>query len=150
MIKFTDLSVFDCNTQAVINAVNCKGVMGKGIALEFKQKYHDNYIKYRKYCEDGKLTPGGLFITKVDDSVTPEYIVNFATKDEWWFPSQYGWIEDGLTLLHGWLLRRNIVSIACPLLGCGNGGLKVDKTVELIHNKLNNIDCEVLISQYRN
>jgi O-acetyl-ADP-ribose deacetylase (regulator of RNase III) len=121
-----DGDLFESNAEAWVNTVNCCGVMGKGIALGFKRRFHLYYNNYREKCFDKLLHPGSCYVFPqlvMSDAVGPDYIISFATKDKWWQPSQLKWIESGLIDLETILLDRQIQSIAVPALGCANGGL---------------------------
>lgn len=108
--------------EAIINPVNCVGVSGKGLALQFKESYPLNYRHYREACESGKLKIGRVhvFSTGMEN---PKYIINFPTKNHWREKSKLEYIELGLEDLKKQILNRKIKSIALPKLGCGLGGL---------------------------
>ena len=113
------------DAQALVNTVNCVGVMGKGIALQFARTFPENSRAYEETCRVGELFPGELLIVERHDGrgTGPRYIINFATKAHWRSPSQIEWIESGLLRLVEEIRARQISSIALPPLGCGNGGL---------------------------
>ena len=111
------------NVDAVVNAVNTKGIMGKGIALQFRRAYPDNYEAYRKACAAGEVQPGRKFIFDRETPANPRYIINFPTKRDWRRQSQIVDTETGLEALVKDVLRTSIRSVAVPALGCGNGGL---------------------------
>lgn len=119
-----------------INTVNCVGVMGKGIALQFKQRYPNMFKEYQKVCNNKQLKPGGLWVWTNSDYTQ---IVNFATKDHWRDPSKYEWISAGLDQLSKYLqgCYEYDQFITIPPLGCGNGGLDWKKVKEMIENALN-------------
>ena len=121
MIHFVHGNMFDTKYDAYINPVNCKGVMGAGLALEFKYKYPINFEAYKVVCKSGALKPGGIYYTVQDHTV----IINFATKDHWKDPSRIEWIEAGCNRLKDYLKENphKIKNIAIPKLGCGLGGL---------------------------
>lgn len=108
---------------AIVNTVNCVGVMGKGIALQFKNKWPANYAAYRSACDQKKIRPGHMFIYDSGGLVKPNFIINFPTKDHWREASKIAYIRDGLTDLIEQIRHYKITSIAIPPLGCGNGGL---------------------------
>ncbi|MBX3670434.1 MAG: macro domain-containing protein [Rhodocyclaceae bacterium] len=124
MIKFMqgDLLKQD-DVDAIVNTVNCVGVMGKGIALQFKNKWPANFAEYAAACKSGHLRPGRMFIHDAGALVKPNYIINFPTKDHWRGASKMAFIRDGLIDLVAQVRRLGIRSIAVPPLGCGNGGL---------------------------
>ena len=111
------------DVDAIVNTVNCVGVMGKGIALQFKRRWLTNFTEYAAACKVGEIRPGRMFIHALDDLVPPHYIVNFPTKDHWRDASKIQCIEAGLVDLVAQVRRLRIRSIAIPPLGCGNGGL---------------------------
>lgn len=124
MIKLTqgDLLKQD-DVDAIVNAVNCVGVMGKGIALQFKQRWPANFTEYAAACNAGNVRPGRMSIHALSGLVQPQYIINFPTKDHWREGSRIQFIEEGLVDLVAQVRRLGIRSIAIPPLGCGNGGL---------------------------
>ena len=123
MIHYTQGDIFEAQTDAIINTVNTVGVMGKGIALQFKQRFPANYEAYKKACDTGALTVGQLLITE-PNSLFFKYIINFPTKVNWIHPSKYEYIESGLKALVQQIKALGIQSIAIPPLGAGNGKLE--------------------------
>jgi O-acetyl-ADP-ribose deacetylase (regulator of RNase III) len=111
------------NVDAIVNTVNTVGVMGKGIALQFKQKWPENFKAYAKSCERGEVKPGRMFIYDAGGLLRPRYIINFPTKRHWREPSHLEDIDEGLVDLIKQVRELHIRSIALPPLGCGNGGL---------------------------
>jgi O-acetyl-ADP-ribose deacetylase (regulator of RNase III) len=111
------------NIDAIVNTVNCLGVMGKGVALQFKHKWPDNFKAYASACKRGEVQPGRMFVFDSGGLVKPNFIINFPTKQHWRGASQLAWIEAGLHDLVRQVQARGIRSIAIPPLGCGNGGL---------------------------
>ncbi|MGL5923735.1 macro domain-containing protein [Chroococcidiopsis sp.] len=113
---------------AIVNAVNCVGVMGKGIALQFKEKYPNNFREYRSACLRGEVVPGRMFVTEnclyPQKVSNPRYLINFPTKQHWKDDSTMKYIVDGMRDLRKVIKDRKIRSIAIPALGCGNGGLQ--------------------------
>ncbi|MDB5972085.1 MAG: Appr-p processing domain protein [Hydrocarboniphaga sp.] len=124
MIKLTqgDLLKQD-DVDAIVNTVNRVGVMGKGIALQFKNKWPANFAQYVAACKAGEVRPGRMFVHDSGGLVKPNYIINFPTKDHWRGASKIEFIRDGLVDLVAQVQRLGIHSIAIPPLGCGNGGL---------------------------
>ncbi|MFW6248762.1 MAG: macro domain-containing protein [Bacteroidota bacterium] len=131
MITYTKGDLFDAHTEAIINTVNTVGVMGKGIALQFKDKFPLNYNAYRIACENDKLQIGNLLITECN-SLFFKYIINFPTKKHWRHPSQYEYIEKGLAELVKEIRRLGIKSVAVPPLGTGNGKLEWEKVKNIL------------------
>ena len=111
------------DVDAIVNTVNCVGVMGKGIALQFKNKWPDNFKAYEAACKAGRVRPGKMFVFDSGAIVRPNFIINFPTKDHWRGKSKIEFIRDGLVELIVEIKRLNIRSVAIPPLGCGNGGL---------------------------
>lgn len=111
----------DC--EAIVNTVNCVGVMGRGIALQFKQAYPDNFRAYVAACKRGEVQPGKMFVFETALLTGPRYIINFPTKRHWSGKSRMEDIESGLTALVQTIQNKGIHSIAIPPLGCGLGGL---------------------------
>lgn len=112
------------SSEAVVNTVNCVGVMGKGIALQFKQRWPQNYKAYADACKYKQVKPGKVFIHDMGQWAEPRYIINFPTKVHWRGDSKIEYIESGLRDLIAQAERLGIKSIALPPLGCGNGGLE--------------------------
>jgi len=121
MITVGKGSIFDSGADAIVNAVNCVGVMGAGLAKVFKEKYPHMNEQYEVKCRLGLLRPGILDIYVIDS--TPKYIINFPTKDHWKNPSEINYIHSGIAelLFISWKWKLN--SVAIPALGCGLGGL---------------------------
>ena len=120
------------DVDAIVNTVNCVGVMGKGIALQFKKKWPDNFKEYQKACKNHQVVIGKMFIHHLGALATPKYIVNFPTKQHWRSPSKISDIKAGLADLIETVNNCGIESIAIPPLGCGNGGLNWDDVYPLI------------------
>lgn len=132
------------DVDAIVNTVNCVGVMGKGIALQFKKKWPTNFKAYAMACKLGQVKTGQMFIYHAGELATPKYIVNFPTKDHWRGKSRIEFITTGLTDLVGQIKQLGIMSIAIPPLGCGNGGLDWQQVQPLIEKAFNDVpDVEV-------
>jgi O-acetyl-ADP-ribose deacetylase (regulator of RNase III) len=116
-------NVLDADVDAVVNPVNCAGVMGKGLALQFKKKYPDVFREYARACRSGEVVPGRMHIVERGSAARPRFIVNFPTKRHWRDASRIEDIERGLEALVAEIQVRRIGSIAVPALGCGLGGL---------------------------
>ena len=126
------------DVDAIVNTVNCVGIMGKGIALQFKNKWPENYERYREACNAGEVRPGKMFVYDAGAYAQPHFIINFPTKDDWRGKSRIGFIKDGLTDLIAQVRRLKIHSIAVPPLGCGNGGLNWSEVKPLIEDAFTN------------
>ena len=139
MIKFKQGNIFEQQTEAIVNPVNCVGVMGKGLALQFKKAFPANFREYKKMCDAGEFKVGQMLITKTDRTF-PEYIINFPTKKHWRNKSQLEDIKLGLITLVQEIQRLDIKSIAIPPLGCGYGGLDWTIVKPLIIDAFNGIE----------
>lgn len=123
LITYASGDLLQADAEALVNTVNCVGVMGKGIALHFKRHYPDNFQAYEKACKRGEVTIGTMFVTETGCLDRPRYIINFPTKKHWRSPSRLAYIDAGLIDLIRIVRDVNIRSIAIPALGVGNGGL---------------------------
>lgn len=123
MIHNATGNLLQTDAEALVNTVNCDGFMGKGIALQFKQAWPENFDAYAKACRAEEVRPGRMFIWETGRMVNPRYIINFPTKQHWRGKSRIADIQDGLRALVADVRRLGIKSIAVPPLGCGNGGL---------------------------
>lgn len=136
MIRFTTGDILAEDTEALVNTVNCVGVMGRGIALQFKKAYPENFRAYAKGCERGDVRPGRMFVFETGTLTNPHYIVNFPTKRHWRGKSRIDDINSGLKDLVNVIRWRGIRSIAVPPLGCGLGGLEWSNVRSRIENAL--------------
>lgn len=128
------------NVEALVNTVNCVGVMGKGIALQFKMAYPDNFKSYLKLCQQEKMIPGKVHIYETGILYNPKYIINFPTKFHWKGKSKLKDIEEGIDHLNLEIKRLHITSIAIPPLGCGLGGLEWNDVKPLILQKFHDLE----------
>ncbi len=150
-MKFIKGNLLNAQTQAIINTVNTVGIMGKGIALQFKERYPQNYKFYAKACKEGKVKTGKMFVFTESNLEGDKIIINFPTKEEWYRKSQYSYIEEGLKDLVTIIKEKNIHSISIPPLGCGNGGLRWDKVKFLMEKYLGNLKgVEIFIYEPNN
>lgn len=124
MITYTQGNLLNAEADALVNTVNTVGVMGKGIALMFKEAFPDNLKAYEAACRAHEVEVGQMFVTERRELMGPKWIINFPTKKHWRNPSQLHWIEDGLIDLKRVIRELHIKSIALPPLGSGNGGLE--------------------------
>ncbi len=124
MIELTQGDILQADAEALVNTVNCVGVMGRGIALQFKKRFPENFRLYKAVCDKKELRPGKMFIYDLNRLYNPRYIVNFPTKRHWKGKSRMEDIEAGLQTLVEEVRKRDIHSIAIPPLGCGLGGLR--------------------------
>lgn len=123
MIEYTEGNILDAEAEALVNTVNTVGVMGKGIALMFKEAFPENFKNYEAACKRKELKAGKMFVSERQSFVGPKWIINFPTKENWRGNSKIEWIEAGLEDLKTVITENNIKSIAVPPLGSGNGGL---------------------------
>ena len=139
MIELKTGNIFDEKVEALVNPVNCVGVMGKGLALEFKKRFPDNFHIYKDASNREDLQIGKMLIVNVShDDV--KYIINFPTKYHWRNKSCASYIERGLVNLVSEIQRLNIKSIAIPALGCGCGGLQWNEVKYLIKQATQQLD----------
>jgi O-acetyl-ADP-ribose deacetylase (regulator of RNase III) len=156
MITFTKGNLLEANAEALVNTVNTVGVMGKGIALMFKDAFPENLRAYVAACKRKEVEVGRMFVTERLDWVSgPRWIVNFPTKKHWRNPSKIEWIEEGLEDLRRFIIKNNVRSVALPPLGSGNGGLDwhdVRPIIEAALGSLPNVDVVVFepTSRYQN
>jgi len=127
-------NLLEADAEALVNTVNCVGVMGKGLALQFKQAFPENFRQYQQACRNGEVQPGQMFIVPTGRLDNPRYIINFPTKRHWKNPSRLEDIKTGLQALVAEVKRLGIASIAIPPLGCGNGGLDWSRVAPLIES----------------
>lgn len=123
MIEIAKGNLLRTEAEALVNTVNCVGFMGKGIALQFRKAYPENFKAYQRACRKKEVVPGTMFIFKTNGFMNPRYIINFPTKRHWRGNSRLADIESGLKSLITEVRRLEITSIAVPPLGCGLGGL---------------------------
>lgn len=135
MIRYTQGDILKDESEAVVNTVNCVGVMGRGIALQFRNAFPENFKAYEKACKQEQVQPGRMFVTETGE-FAPRYIINFPTKRHWRGKSRMEDIESGLVALVELLREKNIHSIAIPPLGSGLGGLNWDEVKPRIESAL--------------
>jgi O-acetyl-ADP-ribose deacetylase (regulator of RNase III) len=139
MINFTTGNLLAAQAEALVNTVNTVGVMGKGIALMFKELFPDNYREYSRACEAGKVQVGRVHVFHRGGFLNPQYIINFPTKKHWRHPSKLQWIDEGLGDLRRVINEHQIKSIALPPLGSGNGKLDWADVKPLILRQLSDL-----------
>lgn len=154
MITFTQGNLLEARAEALVNTVNTVGVMGKGIALMFKERFTENFRLYAAACKAREVQTGKVFVTTVHELDGPRWIVNFPTKQHWRAPSRMEWVVEGLQDLRQFLIEHQVKSIAVPPLGAGNGGLEWADVREQIELALGDLDTEILVfeptTQYQN
>ena len=146
MITYTTGNLLEARVEALVNTVNTVGVMGKGIALMFKERFPENFREYKADCAAGVVQVGKMHVTMPMELSGPKWIVNFPTKQHWRKPTELEWVRAGLVDLRSFLETEQVKSIALPPLGCGNGGLdwKIVKT-EIVSALSNLPNTEVLV-----
>ncbi len=154
MITFTQGNLLEAHAEVLVNTVNTVGVMGKGIALMFKERFDENFRRYAAACKAKEVQTGKMFVTPVHELDGPRWIVNFPTKQHWRAPSRLEWVIDGLQDLRRFLIEQQVKSIAIPPLGAGNGGLEWAEVREQIERALGDLDIDILVfeptKQYQN
>ncbi len=140
MIVYKTGDILAERADALVNTVNCVGVMGRGIALQFKKAFPENFKAYAKACQRGEVEPGRMFVFETKELVGPRYIINFPTKRHWRGKSRMEDIEAGLDDLKRVVLEKDIRSIAIPPLGSGLGGLKWEEVRPRIEKTFQNLD----------
>src|SRR5260370_32085128 len=146
MIRFTEGNLLDAQTDEVVNTVNEVGVMGKGIALMFKDAFPENFKAYALASEHGEVKVGRMFVTENHALVGPKWIINFPTKKHWRHPTKLEWVRDGLLDLRRVIELKGIRSIAIPPLGCGNGGLDWNDVRPAIESALKDFtDVDIVV-----
>src|ERR1035437_4255657 len=138
-------SIFDSDAQVLVNTVNTVGVMGKGLALAFKQRYPEIFVPYKAACDQRKVCIGRMFFTPTDDC---RYVCNFPTKEHWRNPSKLIYIDLGLDNLIATIILFDIKSVAIPALGCTNGGLEWAVVREMILDKFSGVSNDILVDLY--
>ena len=144
MIEFKQGNLLKTNLDALVNPVNCVGIMGKGLALQFKQKFPDNFLQYKDACDRQFVKLGQMYIVKTGN-LFPRYIINFPTKYHWKDSSNIHSIQLGLKSLVKQINDLKICSIAIPSLGCGNGGLEWEKVKPIILNYCSKLPPDIKI-----
>jgi len=146
MIRYTTGNLLTAQTEALVNTVNEVGVMGKGVALMFREAYPDTAKEYESAAKAHRVHVGQVFPTRNQRLIGPRWIIHFPTKKHWRNPSKLQWIRDGLRDLVRFIQQEKIRSIALPPLGCGNGGLEWSQVKNEIEAALQDIgDVDVLV-----
>ena len=140
MMEFKTGDMFNEDAEALVNSVNCVGVMGRGIALQFKNMYPANFEAYAAACKREEVRPGRMFVFETGQLTNPRYIINFPTKRHWRGKSRIEDIESGMRALVKEIKERNIRSIAIPPLGSDLGGLQWHDVRPLMKAELTELD----------
>ena len=146
MTDFFDAAgnLLEADVDALVNTVNTVGVMGKGIALQFKTAFPANFRAYARACKDDQVRLGKMFVFDAGQLLRPRWIVNFPTKGHWRSNSNLADVASGLDDLRRVIDELGITSIAVPPLGCGNGGLDWEDVRPLIEAKLAGLNTRIL------
>ncbi len=140
MLELRHGNLLEADAEALVNTVNTEGVMGKGIALQFKKAFPENFEAYRQACEEGEVQPGRVFVHNVQELHGPRWIINFPTKRRWRDRARIDDIAAGLNDLVSHIERLEIRSIAVPPFGCGLGGLSWKTVFPLIEEALGSLE----------
>ncbi|WP_137724133.1 macro domain-containing protein [Prescottella subtropica] len=141
-------NLLDADADALVNAVNTVGVMGKGIARQFRRTYPDMFTDYVRACRAGEVHLGCMHVWETDAPESPRFVVNFPTKGHWRSRSRLADIDTGLTDLVRVIRDRGITSIAVPPLGCGHGGLDwadVEPRIRQAFTELPDVDVRLYV-----
>ena len=145
MIEYKNGDILREDVEAIVNTVNCVGIMGRGLALQFKNKFPQNFKEYQLACKNKEVQLGKMFVHQTGQLINPKYIINFPTKGHWKQNSKIEDISNGLDDLITIIEKYSIKSIAIPPLGSGLGGLDWNQVKKLIEEKLKNINCTVIL-----
>jgi O-acetyl-ADP-ribose deacetylase (regulator of RNase III) len=144
MITYLRTSLFKSEAQTLVNPVNCVGVMGKGLAASFRDRFPGMFVRYKEICENGLLDVGKLWLWKDAD----QWVLNFPTKRHWRNPSELTFIELGLRKFVDTFEQRGITEVAFPRLGCGNGGLDWSQVGPLMERYLKPLPIPIYIHDF--
>jgi O-acetyl-ADP-ribose deacetylase (regulator of RNase III) len=144
MLRYTDTTVFNVGAQTIVNTVNCVGIMGAGLALEFQLRFPEMEKNYVERCNQKRVEVGRPYLYK---DYSDPWILNFPTKNHWKYPSKIEWIEQGLKYFSANYQRGGITSIAFPKLGCSNGGLEWEIVSPLMDKYLQDLGIDVFICE---
>jgi len=150
MIEFKHGDILKADAEALVNTVNCVGIMGRGIALQFRKEFPENYKAYKAVCDRKELRPGAMLVYDLNRLENPRFIINFPTKRHWRGKSRIEDIRVGLEALVNEISWRNIRSVAIPPLGSGLGGLNWDEVRPMIQAAFQTLrDVQVMIYEPR-
>lgn len=144
MVTIKKGNIFTTHAQTIVNTVNCVGVMGAGIAFEFRLRYPQMYQKYQELCFAKQISIGKLWIYPANDRL----ILNFPTKQDWKFPSKKEYLHLGLQKFVQTYASKNISSVAFPLLGADKGGIDPNESLSIMQHYLEQCNCDVEIWQF--
>ncbi len=144
-ISYKTGNLLNDDATVLVNAVNCVGIMGGGIAKAFRMRWYPTYLEYDRICQAKKLSAGDCVLLAMHPDHLGRMIAHAATKDHWRDPSKIEWVEQSLQSLADQLRHRGIKSVAVPALGCGLGGLDWADVKPLIEQYLGDLDCNVRV-----
>jgi len=144
-IKILKGNIFTSNYQTLVNTVNCVGVMGAGIALEFKFRYPQMYDRYYELCQQNMIKIGLLWLYKTSNE---RIVLNFPTKQDWRYPSKIEYLEKGLEKFLETYNEKGITSIAFPVLGASNGGIEEVVALNIMDRYLSKANIPIEIYKY--
>jgi O-acetyl-ADP-ribose deacetylase (regulator of RNase III) len=147
MITEKNGNIFTTQCQTIVNTVNCVGVMGAGIAYECRLRYPEMYQRYVDLCKKRQFDIGKLWLYK-PDNIKEKWILNFPTKYNWKYDSKPEYVEKGLQKFVETYMKKNITSIAFPILGASNGGIPEKVSLDIMNKYLKNCDIEIEIYHY--
>lgn len=145
MVQIVKGDIFSSPTQTIVNTINCVGVMGKGIALEYKKRYPKMFVRYKTLCDSKLINIGTLWLYKDID----KWVLNFPTKDHWRNPSELEYLKLGLEKFVKTYEDKGITSISFPLLGASNGGLDPDVSLTIMKHYLKKCKIPIYIFDNR-
>lgn len=146
MIEYKTGNILQAGADALVNSVNCVGVMGRGVALQFKHAFPDNFKSYAAVCRRGEMKPGRVLAFATETLTKPRWIINFPTKRHWRGMSRMRDIEAGLADLATVIAEHKITSLAIPPLGCGLGGLQWPQVRACIEANLREVtNCKIIV-----
>ena len=152
-IRFVDGDMFSIPADILVNTVNCVGVMGAGVAAEFKKRYPEMYKDYVNRCRRKELKPGCPYLWQNPSMFgegKDELIINFPTKDNWRDPSKYEYVEDGLMRMRDLLSHADGRKVVMPAVGCGHGGLNWERIKAMIVRYLSDVNANFIVTEPKN
>lgn len=137
------LDIFKADVEVIVIPVNTAGAMGRGLALQFKWRFEQEFFRYRKICKDKGFGVNQLLPMKLHNG---QIAVFFPTKKEWWNPSNLEWVTGNLKKLSDWCRKVSITRMAIPPVGCGEGGLDFDLVRDLIFSEFDDHPTDVVFT----
>ena len=148
MLREVTGNIFTSECQTLVNTVNCVGVMGAGVALEFKLRYPAMFDRYVVLCRERRLSIGKLWLYRPSTAEGPHWVLNFPTKKHWRYPSREQYLHAGLRNFVDTYRRRRIESVAFPTLGASNGGIPEETSVGIMREYLGGVDIDVEVFRF--